>query len=88
MVAVVGGLAQCENRRGRMTIHALRNKHVPMCAVRWNSIRIAGLVSAIPCNCDVAVSIGRNPGEQVRLSGLRRVLCHLNGRGPARPVIG
>src|ERR1700692_4702905 len=70
-----------------MTVDALRYEHVPVCIGRRDRVRIAGLIGAIPRNSYVAVGVGRNPGEYVRLSGLGCVLSYFDGRRPARPVI-
>ena len=87
MVGVVGGLAHGENRRDGMAIDALRNEHVPVCVGRRDHVRIAGYIGAIPCDGHVAVAVSGDPGEQVRLSGLRRIPGHLDRRRPARPLI-
>src|SRR5712692_3537143 len=71
-----------------MAIDALRSEHVPVCVGRRDCVRIAGLIGAIPRNGHMAVGISRDPGEDVRLSGLGRVPSYFDGRRPTRPVIG
>src|ERR1700686_3977717 len=88
MIGMVGGLAERESWGDRMTIDALRNEHVPVCACRRNCVRVPDLIGAIPRDSYVAVGIGRDPGEDVRFSGLGRVPSYFDGRRPARPVIG
>src|SRR5260221_52334 len=87
VAGVVGGLGERESRRDRMTIDALRNEHVPVCVGGRDRVGIAGLIGAIPRNGHMAVGIGCDPGEDVRLSGLGRVPSYFDGRRPARPVI-
>src|SRR3984893_16480995 len=70
-----------------MAIDALGSEHVPVCVGPGDCVGVPGLIGAIPRNGHVAVGISRDPGEYVRLSGLGRVLGHLDGRRPARPVI-
>src|SRR5712692_1385101 len=69
-----------------MAIDALRNEDVPVCVGRRDHVRIASYIGAIPRDGHVAVGIGRDPGEHVRLSGLGRVLSYFDRRRPARPV--
>src|SRR5712692_9984650 len=68
-----------------MAIDALRNEDVPVCVGRRDHVRIASYIGAIPRDGHVAVGIGRDPGEHVRLSGLGRVLSYFDRRRPARP---
>src|ERR1700730_7469454 len=68
-----------------MAVDGLRNVNVPLFG-KWDRFRIAGLIGTIPRDVYVAVSIGRDPGEHIRLSSLGRVLSYLDGRRPARPV--
>src|SRR5713226_3389982 len=69
-----------------MAIDALRNEDVPVCVGRRDHVRIASYIGTIPRDGHVAVGIGRDPGEHVRLSSLGRVLSYIDGRRPARPV--
>src|SRR5258708_11757578 len=85
VIDMVGSFAERENGRDSVAVDALRNEHVPLCG-QWNRVRIASLISTIPRDSHVAVGIGRDPGKQVRLSSLGRVLSYLDGRRPARPV--
>src|SRR5882762_6701145 len=71
-----------------MTVDALRNEHVPVCIGRRDGVRIADLIGAIPGYGHMAVGIGSDPGEYVRLSGLGRFPSYFDGRGPVRSVIG
>ena len=71
-----------------MAIDALRYEHVPVCVGRRDSVRVPDLIGAIPRDGHVAIGVGSNPREYVRLSGLGGVLGHLDGRRPARPESG
>src|SRR5882762_7414023 len=70
-----------------MSVDALGSEHIPVCVGRRDCVRVPGLIGAVPRDGHVAVGISRDPGEYVRLSGLGRVLGHLDGRRPARPMI-
>ena len=85
MVDVVGGSAQREHRRDRMAVDGFCNVDVPVCG-QWYGVRIASLIGAIPRDGYVAIGISRDPGKHVRLSRLRRVLSHLDGRRPTGPL--
>src|SRR5437016_11632296 len=87
MIDMVGGLAHCEEWRDGMGVDALRHEHVPVCAVRRDLVRIAGYVSPIPPDGDVAVGVSCDPGEYVHFSGLGRLLRYFDGRRPALPQI-
>src|SRR5207245_10706458 len=76
-----------EDRRERMSIPGLRKEQVPMCVGSRDYVRIASYIGLVPGDGNVAVGVSRDPGEYIRLSGLGRVLSHLDGRRPARPVI-
>src|SRR5437764_11030112 len=65
----------------RMAVNGLRNIDVPVCG-QWDRVRIASLIGTIPCDGYMAIGIGGDPGEYIRLSRLRRVLRYLDGRRP------
>ena len=87
MVDMIGRLAQRELRGDSMAIHALRHEHVPV-GGQGEGIGIAGLVGPVPRDGDMPVGIGGDPGEEVRLAGLRGSLRHLDGRRPALALVG
>src|SRR5438874_3071970 len=64
-----------------MAVDGLRNVDVPVCG-QWDRVRIASLIGTIPCDGYMAIGIGGNPGEHIRLSRLRRVLSYLDCRRP------
>src|SRR5439155_2626015 len=64
-----------------MAVDGLRNVDVPVCG-QWDGVRIASLIGTIPCDGHMAIGLGGDPGEYIRLSSLRRVLSYLNGRRP------
>src|SRR5438128_10157628 len=68
-----------------MAVDGLRNIDVPVCG-QWDRVRIASLIGTIPCDGHVAIGIGGDPGEHIRLSSLRRVLSYLDGRRPTGPL--
>src|SRR5438445_1377929 len=81
MVGVVGGLTKREHRSARMAVDGFRNVDVPVCG-QWDRVRIASLIGTIPRDGHVAIGLGGDPGEHIRLSSLRRVLSYLDGRRP------
>src|SRR6266404_5914850 len=68
-----------------MAIDGLRNIDVPVCG-QWDRVRIAGLIGTIPGDGRMAIGVGGDPGEHIRLSSLRRVLSYLDGRRPTGPL--
>src|SRR5438477_5909415 len=68
-----------------MAVDGLRNVDVPVWG-QWDGVRITGLIGTIPRDGHMAIGIGGDPGEHIRLSRLRGVLSYLDGRRPTDPL--
>src|SRR5438105_12773477 len=79
---MVGSLAQRESWCRGVTIDALSNKDVPVGIGCRDRVRITSCIRTVPCDSHMAIRIGGDPGENIRLPGLGRALSYLDRGRP------